>query len=493
MSTTLFGRSALLFGCAVGALAAAGSAAAQTAPADPAQLDEIVVTAERRSENLQDVPVSVGVVQGDQLRAIQAGGGDILELAARVPGLYAETTTGRIFPRFYIRGLGNIDFYLGASQPVSIIQDDVVLEHVVLKSNPLFDIAQVEVLRGPQGSLFGRNTTAGIIKFDTNRPTMDWQGRASASYGSYNTVTFDGGVGGPIVADKLAFRVSALYQRRDDWVDNVYDGPSADGTVSPKKDAMGGFEEKDVRLQLLMAPSDMVSMLTSVHARDYEGTSTIFHRAGLTKGSNSVADEPRSQIALDEAMDNPQAYKTYGASEHITLNLGGVTLTSITAYETTSGYSRGDTDGGAGADYPVNGVANGFGQSQGNVRDLDQLTQEIRLASDGDGRFKWQVGGLYFDQRDTTDFYQRAYFLTGAANNPNNWVRLRNKNESWALFGQASYELAPGFTLTAGGRYTKDIKETRLVRTAANAAGVSSYAGRRYVRLKGEEPSWDVS
>ena len=493
MSTTLFGRSALLFGCAVGALAAAGSAAAQTAPADPAQLDEIVVTAERRSENLQDVPVSVGVVQGDQLRAIQAGGGDILELAARVPGLYAETTTGRIFPRFYIRGLGNIDFYLGASQPVSIIQDDVVLEHVVLKSNPLFDIAQVEVLRGPQGSLFGRNTTAGIIKFDTNRPTMDWQGRASASYGSYNTVTFDGGVGGPIVADKLAFRVSALYQRRDDWVDNVYDGPSADGTVSPKKDAMGGFEEKDVRLQLLMAPSDMVSMLTSVHARDYEGTSTIFHRAGLTKGSNSVADEPRSQIALDEAMDNPQAYKTYGASEHITLNLGGVTLTSITAYETTSGYSRGDTDGGAGADYPVNGVANGFGQSQGNVRDLDQLTQEIRLASDGDGRFKWQVGGLYFDQRDTTDFYQRAYFLTDAANNPNNWVRLRNKNESWALFGQASYELAPGFTLTAGGRYTKDIKETRLVRTAANAAGVSSYAGRRYVRLKGEEPSWDVS
>ena len=493
MSTTLFGRSALLFGCAVGALAAAGSAAAQTAPADPAQLDEIVVTAERRSENLQDVPVSVGVVQGDQLRAIQAGGGDILELAARVPGLYAETTTGRIFPRFYIRGLGNIDFYLGASQPVSIIQDDVVLEHVVLKSNPLFDIAQVEVLRGPQGSLFGRNTTAGIIKFDTNRPTMDWQGRASASYGSYNTVTFDGGVGGPIVADKLAFRVSALYQRRDDWVDNVYDGPSADGTVSPKKDAMGGFEEKDVRLQLLMAPSDMVSMLTSVHARDYEGTSTIFHRAGLTKGSNSVADEPRSQIALDEAMNNPQAYKTYGASEHITLDLGGVTLTSITAYETTSGYSRGDTDGGAGADYPVNGVANGFGQSQGNVRDLDQLTQEIRLASDGDGRFKWQVGGLYFDQRDTTDFYQRAYFLTDAANNPNNWVRLRNKNESWALFGQASYELAPGFTLTAGGRYTKDIKETRLVRTAANAAGVSSYAGRRHVRLKGEEPSWDVS
>lgn len=496
MSKTSFGRSALLLTSALGALSLSAAAHAQDAAgasADDGALGEIVVTAERRSENLQKVPVSVGVVQGDALRNLTAGGGDILELAARVPGLYAETTTGRIFPRFYIRGLGNIDFYLGASQPVSIIQDDVVLEHVVLKSNPVFDVNQVEVLRGPQGSLFGRNTTAGIIKFDTNRPTMDWQGRAQASYGSYNTVTFDGGIGGPIVADKLAFRVSALYQHRDDWVDNTYSGPSADGTVSPKKDAMGGYNEKDVRLQLLMTPTENVSMLTSVHARDYDGTSTIFHRAGLTKGSNSVAGEPRSKIALDEAMNNPQAYKTYGASENIAIDMGPVTLTSITAYETTSGYSRGDTDGGAGADYPVNGVANGFGQSQGNVRDLDQLTQEVRLASNGNSAFKWQVGGMYFDSRDTTDFYQRAYFLNGTANNPNNWVRLRNKNESWGLFGQASYEVVPGFTITAGGRYTKDTKETRLVRATANVAGVSTYTGRRYVKMTGKEPSWDVS
>jgi iron complex outermembrane receptor protein len=497
MSNNHFGRSVLLLTSAIGALTIAGAAHAQDAGANAGAadgaLDEIVVTAERRSENLQNVPVSVGVVQGDALRNLTSGGGDILELAARVPGLYAETTTGRIFPRFYIRGLGNIDFYLGASQPVSIIQDDVVLEHVVLKSNPVFDVNQVEVLRGPQGSLFGRNTTAGIIKFDTISPTMDWQGRAQASYGSYNTVTFDGGIGGPIVADKLAFRVSALYQHRDDWVDNAYAGPSADGTVSPKKDAMGGFNEKDVRVQLLMTPSETLSMLTSFHARDYDGTSTLFHRGGLVKGYNSVAAEPRGVVSYDEAMNNPQAYKTYGASENIALDFGPVTLTSITAYETTKGYSRGDTDGGAGADYPVGGVANGFGQSQGQVRDLDQLTQEVRLASNGNDAFKWQVGGMYFDSRDTTDFYQRAYFLSGTANNPNNWVRLRNQNESWGLFGQASYEVVPGLTITAGGRYTKDIKETRLVRATANAAGVSSYTGRRYVKLVGKEPSWDVS
>jgi iron complex outermembrane receptor protein len=193
-----------------------------------------VVTAERRSENLQKVPVSVAAVGGDQLRAIQGGGDDIISLSGKVPSFYAETTTGRIFPRFYIRGLGNIDFYLGASQPVSIIQDDVVLEHVVLKSNPVFDVKQVEVLRGPQGSLFGRNTTAGIVKFDTNKPTQTFEGRASASYGTYGTTTFDGGVGGPIVADKLAFRVSALYQHRDDYVDNTFAGP-APTAPSPRR------------------------------------------------------------------------------------------------------------------------------------------------------------------------------------------------------------------------------------------------------------------
>ncbi|XJJ69228.1 TonB-dependent receptor [Novosphingobium sp. BL-8A] len=465
------------------------------APAATEGLGDIVVTAERRRENLQDVPVSVGVVSGDQLRNFQAAGDDTLALAGRVPGLYAETTTGRIFPRFYIRGLGNIDFYLGASQPVSIIQDDVVLEHVVLKSNPVFDMDQVEVLRGPQGSLFGRNTTAGIIKFDTIKPNTDhWTGRASASYGSYNTATFDGGVGGPIIQDLLAIRVSALYQRRDDWVDNTYSGPSADGTVSPKKDAMGGFEERDARVQLLLAPTGSgFSMLTSIHARKYDGTSTIFHRGAFTKGSNDVSDEPRDKIALDEAHNNPQAYDTYGASSRIAMDFGPVTLTSITAWESTSGYSRGDTDGGAATNFPVNGVPNGYGQSQGNVRDLDQLTQELRLASNGDTRFKWQVGAMWFDSRDITDFYQRAYFLTPPANNPNNWVRLRNVNTSWAFFGQASYELVDGLTLTGGARYTNDTKKTRLIKTADTAAGAVTYTGRRYVRLSDEKPSWDVS
>ena len=485
MSKFIARRPALLLTSAFAALSCAASAWAEEAK-PTTELSEIIVTAERRSENLQKVPLSVAAVGGEQLRAFQTGGDDILSLSGRVPGLYAETTTGRIFPRFYIRGLGNIDFYLGASQPVSIIQDDVVLEHVVLKSNPVFDVQQVEVLRGPQGSLFGRNTTAGIIKFDTIKPSADFNGRAQASYGSYNTFTLDAGVGGPIKGEELTFRLSALYQHRDDWVDNTYNGPSADGTITPKNDAMGGFDERDVRGQLLWKPTDRLSILGSAHAREYSGTSTLFHRAGLAQGSNSVSGVSRSQVAYDEGGDNPQAYKTYGGSVKAAYEFGPMTLTSITAYETTSGYSRGDTDGGAAANF--GGV--GFGESMGKVRNLGQYTQELRLASAGDSRLKWQVGGLYFDSRDTTDFYQRAYF-TGT--NPNNWVRLRNVNTSWALFGQVSYEVLPNLTITAGARTTEDSKETRLLKTADTAAGVVTYTGRKFVSLSDTQPSWDLS
>ncbi len=342
-------RRALRSSAAVAALLYAGTAFAQetaTAPEVQADNGDIVVTAQRREERLVDVPVSVAVVQGDLLRDFQAAGDDTLALAGRVPGLYAETTTGRIFPRYYIRGLGNIDFYLGASQPVSIIQDDVVLEHVVLKSNPVYDLDRVEVLRGPQGSLFGRNTTAGIVKFDTIRPSDTFQGRAALSVGEYGSSNIDVGFGGPIVDDVLSFRVSGLYQHRDDWVDNTYTGPSFDGTRG-SFNAMGGFDDRNLRLQLRFTPTDRLTFDLSGHGRWYKGTSTLFHRGALVKGSNSVENEPRDRVAYDEAMDNPQAYNTYGTSLRASYDLGGAVLTSISAWETTSGYSRGDTDGGA--------------------------------------------------------------------------------------------------------------------------------------------------
>ena len=164
--------------------APAADAAAPVADASEGVAD-IVVTAQRRSENLQDIPLSVATINDETLAAINSGGADIRGLSGRVPSLNIESSFGRTFPRFYIRGLGNTDFDLNASQPVSLVYDDVVLENPILKGFPAFDVDRVEVLRGPQGTLFGRNTPAGIVKFDTVKPGKG-RNYARISYGTYS-------------------------------------------------------------------------------------------------------------------------------------------------------------------------------------------------------------------------------------------------------------------------------------------------------------------
>ncbi|MCI0517051.1 MAG: TonB-dependent receptor plug domain-containing protein, partial [Woeseiaceae bacterium] len=185
-------------------------------------LEEIVVTAQRREENIQEVPISVTAVSGENLAPLFEGGEDIRALATRIPSLYAESSNGRLAPRFYMRGLGNTDFDLAASQSVSIIVDEVVQENVILKSFPLFDIERVEVLRGPQGTLFGRNTPAGIVKFDTRKPSEEFDGYAIGTIGSAGTLNVEGALGGSLnEADTLMGRISVLSQNRDDWIDNA--------------------------------------------------------------------------------------------------------------------------------------------------------------------------------------------------------------------------------------------------------------------------------
>ena len=160
MKTFASMRARLIAGASVSAFALALAAPALAAD-EVAEVGEVIVTAQKKAENINDVPLSVTAVSGDKLDAFRSGGGDIRMLSARIPSLTMESSFGRTFPRPYIRGLGNTDFDLNACQPVSFVYDEVVLETPVLKGFPLFDIDQVEVLRGPQGTLFGRNTPAG--------------------------------------------------------------------------------------------------------------------------------------------------------------------------------------------------------------------------------------------------------------------------------------------------------------------------------------------
>jgi len=455
-------RRALTVSCGLTALVAS-LAAGSAAMAQDTTVGEVVVTAQKRSENLQDVPVSVAAISGERLQSVFAAGEDILTLSGKAPGLYAESSNGRVAPRFYIRGLGNADFDLAASQPVSIIQDDVVLENVVLKSSPIYDLDHVEVLRGPQGTLFGRNTTAGIVKFDTIKPSDETKGRLAATYGSYNTVTLDGGYGGAIVPGKVAVRASFLLQRRDDYIDNTY---------TKQENALGGFNEKAARVQLLVTPNDKLSALFNVHGRDLDGTAAVFRANVLTKGSNKLnGNYQRDKVAFDNTANNPQKYKGYGASANIGYDFDGVKLTSITAYENTHGYSLGDIDGG-------NPGGPGFipfqSSTQDGIKNLFQWTQEVRLASDTDGPLSWQVGGFYFDTK--YDIRTDPFFMPATT--------LRQKNKSWALFGQASYAVNDQLTLTGGLRYTDDDKDMNVVSGPNKAPSVS---------VSDSKVSWDLS
>ena len=450
-------------------------------------LDELIVTAQRRSENIQDVPISVTAVEGEQLAAMFEGGEDIRALATRVPSLYAESSNGRLAPRFYIRGLGNADFDLAASQPVSIIVDEVVLENVVLKSFPLFDVERVEVLRGPQGTLFGRNTPAGIVKFDTVKPSQEFDADLSLTYGELETAIVQGAIGGG--SETVAGRVSLLYQERGDWLDNGFTG---------ENDALGGFEEMAYRAQLLLTPSDSFKALFNVHGRDLSGNSASIFRANVfTPGSNEFnGNYDRDTVYFDGGLDNPQEAEALGGSVRLDFDFaGGMTLTSITAYEEVENASRGDIDGGACAPlgspvppgltsgatdcfFPFTGVDAvtypGFipfgSDTQDGLDSLDQFTQEFRLANQASDRMFWQAGLFYFDSK--FDIVTNPFFVPPTT--------VTHENTAWAAFAHVSYDLSDTLTLTGGVRYTDDEKDL----TSATVAPTN---------VQDEQVSWDLS
>ncbi|HAW78239.1 MAG TPA: TonB-dependent receptor, partial [Alteromonas australica] len=414
-------------------------------------LEQITVTAQKRTQSIQEVPISVATLSGEKFESLFSGGEDILALAVRVPGLYAESSNGRVAPRFYIRGLGNTDFDLAASQPVSIIMDEVVMENVVLKSFPLFDVQQVEVLRGPQGTLFGRNTTAGIIKFDTVKPTQDVEGYAKAGFGSYGTMNFEGAVSGGLT-DELSARLSLLSQERDDYIDNAASG---------QKDALGGYDEKAYRLQLLWEPSADFSALLNVHGRELEGTASIFRGNVFDEGSNELNDSyDRDTVNYDGDLEadgtdnNPQEYEGFGASLKLEYDMDEVTFTSITAMETAEGSSLGDIDGDA--------IASQNFVTQDDLNDLEQYTQEFRLASNTSDAINWQLGAFYYDASfnvTTTDGFFGA-------------TTVFHDNQTWALFGQSSYQVNERLNITGGIRYTHDKKSLILGEQNADSLGV---------------------
>ena len=454
-------------------------------------LEETVVTAQRRDENLKEVPISITAMRGDRLSARFASGDDIQALASAAPGLYIESSNGRLAPRFYLRGLGNADFTAAASQPVSLVMDDVPMEKSVLKAFPLFDMSSVEIIRGSQGTLYGRNTTAGIVKIDSRRPTEETEGYINVSAGNYGIYNLEGAIGGTIIDHTLTGRVSAISQNRSDWIDNGFTG---------EEDAMGGYDIGAARAQLQWTPSKHLSFWLMHQRQDAESTTTLFRANILSQGSNDLNDNYDRETIFWDGGDNGDAgIKSNGTTLKVDWDVGDHTVTSITSYQkVTDRYGRGDIDGGFGclficsgpagpASTPFNPFASPFvvNVDTGGDQELEQFTQEVRLASNFDGRINYQVGVFYFED----DFYGTSANQSAGATEFLIGSTAAIENTTYAFFGQGSYDIRDNLTLIAGVRYTDDTKDAVNIRYEN---GVPSETLPE-INLSDDNVSWDLA
>ncbi len=472
----------LLIALAFAGTAAHGQAAAPAGAAsapEAGKLMTVTVTAQRVTEEAKAVPISVSTIGGETLDALGASGDDIRALSGRVPSLNIESSFGRAFPRFYIRGYGNTDFHLNASQPVSLIYDDVVQENPILKGFPIFDTEQVEVLAGPQGTLFGRNTPAGVVKVDSVAPSRQVGGYFSGSYSTFNTVGLEGAYNTPLGPD-WAIRVSAQSQHRDDWVTN--DAPKQ------QTGKLEGYDDEAARVQLLYRPSGTFSALFNAHGRGLSGTARVFRANIIKPGTNDLVDGfSPYHVALDGA--NQQFIDTEGLSAKLRWDLGSVALSSITGWEHVHAFSRGDVDGGYGASYALP-MGPGFipfsSESSDAMHGHDQLSQEFRLEHGGTGPLTWQ-GGLYLYQEKYKIESLSYDTLFGA---PPSEVDATLKNNAWAVFGSAGYAVTSDFKLRGGVRYTRDRKTLETIPIDGATVDASKGLG---TGTSDSRTSWDLS
>ena len=396
---------------AIAALLPFGAIAQEAAPApvqaDPAvtqqeqatTLETVEVTAQRRVENIREVPVSISTLSSEKLDVLGSGGTDVRFLSARVPSLNIESSYGRAFPRFYIRGLGNTDFDLNASQPVSLIYDEVVQESPLLKGFPVFDLERIEVLRGPQGTLFGRNASAGLISIITAKPRFETILNGQVDVGNYNLRRLELGATGAIT-DTIAARLDGIFMKRDGFLEDVISGRDVNNR-----------DRFLVRGQLLYQPSDDLSVriIGDFSKRDEECCAATF----LPARDNTVAGEQPSSIAgLERALgafigDDTFArdisitpgrsfrsdVKDYCLSGEIVYDLGGVELTSISAYRYNK-FIRGQ-------DADFNNLDILFRDDDGTAFNrFKTFTQELRVQGEAfNGRLDWLVGGYYSNEK----------------------------------------------------------------------------------------------
>ena len=422
--------------------------------AHAAVLEEIVVTAQKREQNLQDVGVSVTAFTGDQIARL--GFTNSTDVIAQTPGLSFGTPTGEgNNASLTLRGVGLSDFNDNNEGPVAVYVDEVYVSALSGVTFQLFDLERIEVLRGPQGTLYGRNTTGGLMHFVSARPTAETEGFFDVTVAENNQFKFEGALSGGL-GDTVQARLSYAHNQHDGYVTNR--GPGVEDPNDTDNNA--------ARLQLAVQPSANVNVLLNVHGSKndanmgaWQHEATYSPDGGVTSlplpadldlygtcpgcdafGYRDGDDDPWSG---EYDRDGDLVIENRGGSINVEWAGEGVTFTSITAFENFERFYEEDTDVS-----PFKIVHNTY------RADIDQLTQEFRLAGQGDA-LNWLTGFYYYDQETDGGFQIDASgigFIIGDAN-------YTQKTESWSLFGQVEYALSGNFTLIGGLRYTDEERD----------------------------------
>lgn len=411
---------------------------------------DIVVTAQRRSENAQDIPIAISAIGGDALK--ERGIFETADLSGAVPNLQIISPYGRAQPNISLRGISVANEYnANQASPIGVYIDDAYMSSRTSHGMQLYDLERVEVLRGPQGTLYGRNTTGGAVNFLTKRPSLDYvSGYFEVGYGSFNRFQAAGAFDMTLVPDKLGVRIAGSYVQSDGLVKNFMPGRND----LQSEDSLG------IRVSLLAKPTDELSIFAKFyHGKDKPGQVGNHFVGASSNGTSPITGYRRNpSLGFFEVEANSPGtfeFDGTGALLNLSYNAGDWSATSITSYDV----------GGRAMQHDVDGSPQDVLQINWNDR-FKQFNQELRLNYAG-ARIKAIAGGYYgWDRVDVYNQQQFLFFLKGIipfalpfpAPTSGFGVdsRYRQSRTSKALFGQLDYELTDRLTATAGLRHTWD-------------------------------------
>jgi iron complex outermembrane receptor protein len=433
---------------------ATGTAVAQVAPSAPPpaaeseapasnEMDDIVVTAQRRAQSLQDVPVAATAVSGQELTEKNIS--SLLDVPAVAPSLFVTTPYGNTGAEITLRGVGAGTFNKNMETTVATYLDDFVLNLSSSKLGQLFDVSRIEVLRGPQGTLYGKNSTGGAINFISRRPDGTSSANGSLTVARFGTYEVELGAQAPLT-DELSVRVSGKRRYSDGYSFNTLTGKH-----------LNNADDWAGRIGIRYKTDTIDAYLKGFFDRS-NINGVAYYPAGINANGSPRPDNsnprtgyiPPADIDVVAMQLTPSHVRTHGATLNVDIGLGDLTLTSVSGYLRSKAKYVFDTDGS-----PVD-----FVYVDAHTSDGDQLSQELRLASPDTGAFTWMLGASYFHQQQSGGLvgYFRGLGLTTPLEQ-----RFDETTNSIAAFVDGTYRFSNAFELFAGFRLTHDRKRIRQV------------------------------